>query len=68
LADEPTAHLDKENTQMVIDLLDEVHSQGKTIIVASHHPLIIERAQRVINLEYGRVVHDSATQRYSEKD
>jgi len=39
LCDEPTANLDKENSLMFIEILKELHGQGKTIVVATHDPL-----------------------------
>ncbi len=49
LLDEPTAHLDEENK---INLLDKIERLfiGKTLIIASHDPLVIERMGRVIYL------------------
>ncbi len=49
LLDEPTAHLDQENK---IKLLDKIESLfiDKTLIIASHDPLVIERMERVIYL------------------
>ena len=39
LCDEPTANLDKGNSLLFIDILQELHSMGKTIIIATHDPL-----------------------------
>ena len=39
LCDEPTANLDRDNSLLFIDILKELHSMGKTIIVATHDPL-----------------------------
>lgn len=50
LADEPTGSLDKENAQKVIDLLKELHKEGKTIILVTHDEGIKNQSERVINL------------------
>lgn len=50
LADEPTGSLDKENKLIVFDLLKILQKMGKTVIVVSHDPDLIEIADRTINL------------------
>jgi putative ABC transport system ATP-binding protein len=55
LADEPTGALDSETSYQIMDLLDEVHEQGMTVIVVTHEPDIAERTQRVIRLRDGRI-------------
>ena len=39
LCDEPTANLDRDNSLLFIDILQELHSMGKTIVIATHDPL-----------------------------
>lgn len=39
LCDEPTANLDRDNSLLFIEILDELHRMGKTIIIATHDPL-----------------------------
>ena len=39
LCDEPTANLDKDNSLLFIDILEELHRMGKTIVIATHDPL-----------------------------
>jgi putative ABC transport system ATP-binding protein len=59
LADEPTANLDSKTGEQLIDLL-ESYNQSKqiTFIIASHDPLVINRAKRIIPLKDGRIVQD----------
>jgi len=58
-ADEPTASLDAAAGRNVTHLLRELATrQGRTVIVASHDPALLERAARVIRLDHGRVVQD----------
>lgn len=55
-ADEPTASLDTKRTgQQVMGLLREVSEAGATVICASHDQSVIEQADRVLNIEEGRV-------------
>lgn len=48
LADEPTANLDKENCINVLKCLKELN---RTVIIATHDPLIIENCDTILNLE-----------------
>ena len=55
-ADEPTGQLDSGNARIVIDLIrDLVRSQGIAAVVATHDPMIVERADRVVRLHDGRI-------------
>lgn len=55
-ADEPTGQLDSGNARIVIDLIrDLVRSQGIAAVVATHDPMIVERADRVVRLRDGRL-------------
>jgi cell division transport system ATP-binding protein len=61
LADEPTGNLDPGLTLEILDLLCEVNVRGTTVVVATHDATLLERYQkRVIRLERGRVVADTA--------
>ncbi|WP_448853643.1 ABC transporter ATP-binding protein/permease [Corynebacterium frankenforstense] len=50
VCDEPTAHLDEENAQVMIDQLRARAAAGVTVIAASHDPLLIAAADRVIEV------------------
>jgi putative ABC transport system ATP-binding protein len=56
LADEPTGNLDAANEQMVLDLLTELHAQGRTILMVTHADHVGRCADMRINLEHGRIV------------
>jgi putative ABC transport system ATP-binding protein len=57
LADEPTANLDSRTGADLIDLFRELNQQYRTtFLFASHDPMVIERAGRVIRLHDGRIV------------
>ncbi|MCT9820550.1 ABC transporter ATP-binding protein [Microbacterium sp. W1N] len=56
IADEPTAQLDSRTAAAVIDLVgDLVHGEGLAAVVATHDPLVVQRADRVVELHDGRV-------------
>lgn len=56
LADEPTASLDAENEAEVAALLLELSREnGSTLVVATHHQLLREKADVVVTLEHGRL-------------
>lgn len=59
LADEPTGNLDWKTSDSIMDLLDEINREGKTIIMATHNERIVDKMKkRVIRLERGRVVEE----------
>jgi putative ABC transport system ATP-binding protein len=58
LADEPTGALDSKTGAEVLDLVDELHTQGLTVIMVTHDPLVAQRAERVITLSDGLIVSD----------
>jgi putative ABC transport system ATP-binding protein len=55
LADEPTGNLDSAATGEVLALLDELHAQGRTIVLITHEAEVAGRAQRVIHMRDGMV-------------
>ena len=55
LADEPTGNLDAANQTIVADLLQDLHSQGHTIVMVTHDPEMAALAQRRIALSHGKV-------------
>lgn len=50
LADEPTGSLDKNNAEVVLNILKQLNSQGKTIILVTHAEDIKKEGNRVVNL------------------
>jgi putative ABC transport system ATP-binding protein len=59
LADEPTGNLDSATGAEVLALLEELHSQGATIAVVTHDPVIAGRLPRRIDLRDGWVERDT---------
>ena len=59
LADEPTGNLDSKNSADIMDLLVTAnHTLGQTIIMVTHDIAIARRADRIIEVEDGRIVSD----------
>lgn len=55
LADEPTGNLDEKNEEVVLDLLRDLHREGRTIILVTHNPELGKHADRVVRLSHGRI-------------
>jgi putative ABC transport system ATP-binding protein len=55
LADEPTGNLDEANEHIVLELLQELHRAGHTILLVTHSPEIGRMADRRIELAHGRL-------------
>jgi len=62
LADEPTGNLDSKTEDEVLDLIDELHAQGKTIVMVTHDDHVAERAERVLHLKDG-LIHKEVVNR-----
>ena len=60
LADEPTGNLDSAMARSVIDLLEELHRDGATIVMVTHDPQLAARAQRNVHVIDGQVVDIAA--------
>ena len=62
VADEPTGALDSASADAALKLLDILRSElGKTILMVTHDPHAAERAQRIVQLEKGRLAHHNLT-------
>ena len=59
LADEPTGNLDSSTEAEILNVLDELHREGRTLVVVTHDDAVAERAERVIRLKDGLVDEDS---------
>jgi len=57
IADEPTGHLDTKPSQEFMEIVGRLKEDGKTILIASHDPLVCESqvVNRVINVRDGRI-------------
>src|SRR5947209_4679557 len=55
LADEPTGNLDAQNEEIVLNLLRDLHQQGRTLIMVTHDPVVARLADRRIDLHHGKI-------------
>jgi len=58
VADEPTGNLDTHTAVEILDLLDDLHARGRTIVMVTHEQFVAERAQRTLRLRDGEVESD----------
>jgi putative ABC transport system ATP-binding protein len=55
LADEPTGNLDSRTGREIMDLFDELHGQGRTVVLVTHDAEIAARAGRIVRLRDGLI-------------
>lgn len=58
LADEPTGALDTKTSYEVMELIQQINNEGKTILVVTHEPDIAQMCKRIIQLRDGVIVED----------
>ena len=58
LADEPTGNLDSKSGHEIMNILDDLHREGNTIILVTHEDDIAQRAHRIIRLLDGEITED----------
>lgn len=59
-ADEPTSALDSTNGQIVVDILHRIaREHGSTVLCVTHDPRLLKHADRILQLEDGRIIADS---------
>jgi putative ABC transport system ATP-binding protein len=62
LADEPTGNLDTKTSYEIMDLFDQLHKKGNTIVMVTHEDDIAQYAHRIIRLRDGVVESDTINQ------
>ncbi len=55
LADEPTGNLDSVSAREVLDLLDELHGSGRTIVLITHDADVARSAERTMRIRDGQI-------------
>jgi putative ABC transport system ATP-binding protein len=58
LADEPTGNLDTKTGLEILEVFDQMHAKGETIVIVTHDPRIAERCGRVVSIVDGRIEDD----------
>lgn len=62
LADEPTANLDTANGEQAMEIMQKLNREtGTAFVFATHDPRVVSFARRVVKMQDGRVLEDSAT-------
>ncbi len=62
LCDEPTGNLDTATAESVLELLDQLHLDGATIVAITHDPQVAARGQRTVTIRDGRLTDPLAEQ------
>ena len=62
VADEPTGNLDSRSAENVINLFDQLTSEGKTIVMVTHDPSLTERTSRTIVISDGELIDETVAQ------
>lgn len=58
LADEPTGALDRSSGEEVLRILEEIHAEGRTIIIVTHDMSVAQKAERIIEISDGEILSD----------
>ena len=66
LADEPTGNLDSRSGEEIMQILEQLHSEGISVIIVTHEADIAARAERIITMRDGLIVSDNAKLMTSE--
>jgi putative ABC transport system ATP-binding protein len=67
LADEPTGALDSTTSYEVIELMQEINDEGKTILIVTHEDDIAHMCKRIVNLKDGIIIHDNTVKQIRSK-
>ena len=59
LADEPTGALDTKTSYEVMNLIQQINDEGRTILIVTHEPDIAQMTKRIVNLKDGLIIDDT---------
>lgn len=62
LADEPTGNLDSKTTKSIMELFDQLHKQGQTIIIVTHEEDVAGHAKRIVRMRDGKIYSDMSVE------
>ncbi|MEL6358012.1 MAG: ATP-binding cassette domain-containing protein, partial [Bacteroidota bacterium] len=68
LADEPTGNLDTKTSIEIMEIFEQIHDAGNTVILVTHEPDISEHAHRIVRLRDGAVESDLRNQNIIRSD
>ncbi len=68
LADEPTGNLDSASSKEIMQILKDLHKDGRTVILITHDDKIAESARRVIRIMDGKIVSDICQKEEEKED
>ncbi|HCF94679.1 MAG: ABC transporter ATP-binding protein [Verrucomicrobiota bacterium] len=66
LADEPTGNLDSKTSTEIMELLTNLHAEGKTLVIVTHDPRVAGQAERVIHMGDGVIQWEGTGREYSQ--
>jgi putative ABC transport system ATP-binding protein len=55
-ADEPTANLDNESSKIVMEIFNQLHKEGQTIVMVTHEEQYAKMAEKIVKIDDGQVV------------
>jgi ABC-type lipoprotein export system ATPase subunit len=58
LADEPTGNLDSTMTNEILEILQRLNDEGRTIVIVTHESEVAQRTKRTVRLHDGKVLSD----------
>ena len=67
LADEPTGALDSVTSHEVMELIQGINDEGKTILIVTHETDIAQMTKRIVNLKDGVIIDDSKVEQVRAK-
>ena len=62
LADEPTGNLDSKTSEGILELFDQLHREGQTIVIVTHEEHVARHAKRIVQMQDGRICSDKHTE------